>query len=331
METLDELMALAKPGYSDTNLVEIVPAVSLLQSHGGPQVEDFARNKYTAQPGGSTETDALPEWTKDPRIAFQHVTVEMLSWQNTVHKMKIPNEKVLKEAGYLHAWFFRPPIVNSPAMLQDMLNELVQGGADVQVETKRYYKSIDEMRQDAAELGCDTVVNCTGLGSRNLLNDAQLIGARGVLLHFNRAQCVRNASAAETANGEPTTQDAIIMAEEAPWGTDTHPAYLIARGNTVVVGGTYLEGDGEPSIRPEERTQIYKNASLLGLDVEKSPVIGEWVGFRPYRPLVRCEYDSVFNRSIEGVKVFHNFGHGGSGWTVNVGAANECVDALLCG
>lgn len=329
METLDELMALAKPGFSDTNLVEIVPAVSLRRSHGGPQIEDFARNTYTAQPGESTETEILPEWTKDPRIAFQHLTVEMLSWQNTIHKMKIPNEHVLKEAGYLHAWFFRPPIVNSPAMLQDMLQELRKGDADVQIETGRYYESIDEMRQEALELGCDTVVNCTGLGSRKLLNDTQLVGARGVLLHFDRSQCVRNTSAAETANGEPTTQDAIIMADEGPWGTDTHPAYLIARGDRVVVGGTYLEGDGEPNVRPEERNQIYKNASLLGLDVEKSPVVGEWVGFRPCRPLVRCEYDTAYNRVAGGVKVFHNFGHGGSGWTVNVGAAKECADALL--
>ena len=326
METLDELMLQAK---ESPHLVELVPAISLRRSHGGPQVDDFARNTYKPQPGGSTESEALPEWTKDPRISFQHMTVEMLTWQNTIFKMRIPNEQVLKDAGYLHAWFFRPPIVNSPAMLEDMLDQLQQGDHDIQVDTGHYYQSLEEMRQDAASLGCDTVVNCTGLGSQQLLKDSSLIGARGVLLQFDREKCVRNDSVTTTSNGEPTTQDAILMAEEAPWGSETHPAYLIARGSKIVVGGTYLEGDAEPKIRLEERERIIKSAGLLGIDVEKSPVIGEWVGFRPFRPSIRCEYDATFGRNSDGVKVFHNYGHGGSGWTVNVGTAKECADALL--
>eukprot|EP00977_Amphora_coffeiformis_P000730 scaffold160_cov139-Amphora_coffeaeformis.AAC.7 len=294
------------------------------------QVEDFTKNKYERILGGSTPSAALPKWTADPRIGFQHLTVEMLAWQNAVHRMRIPSEETLKDAGYLHAWFFRPPVVNSPLMLEHLLAQLKQEGAiDVNVETARRYQSVDEMRADAESLGCDTVVNCTGLGSRQLLGDSSLVGARGVLLQFDRQHCVRNASVAVTALGEPTTQDAILMAEETPWGNDTHPAYLIARGDTIVVGGTYLEGDEEPTIRDEERARLYRNAGLLGIDTTKSPVIGEWVGFRPYRPTVRCEYDDKYGRGSDGVKVYHNFGHGGSGWTVNVGAAKECANDLL--
>ena len=151
-----------------------------------------------------------------------------------------------------------------------------------------------------------------------------------MLLQFDRDLCVRNDSAAWTSHGEATTRDAVIMAEEAPWGTNTHPAYLIARGDTLVVGGTYLEGDTASTMRDQERAQLYQNARWLGIDMEKSTVKGEWVGFRPYRPTVRCEYDATYNRNRSaGPSVFHNYGHGGSGWTVNVGAAKECADALL--
>ena len=326
METLDELLPIAE---RKDDLVEIVPAVTLLRKHSGPQVDDFAKNTYTSQSGGKTISAALPPWTQDSRIFFQHMTVEMLTWQNIVHKMRIPSEQVLKEAGYLHAWFFRPPIVNSPAMLNSLLEEVRESDADVNVETVHTYSSLEEMRADAESLGCDTVINCTGLGSRQLLGDKQLVGARGILLQFDREKCVRNASVLETATGEATTQDAIIAVEEEPWGTETHPAYLIARGDKIVVGGTYLEGDTETTIRDQERARLYRNANLLGIDVEKSAVVGEWVGFRPYRPTVRCEYDTNYNRDCDGVKVFHNYGHGGSGWTVNVGAAKECATLLL--
>lgn len=339
METLDELMLLAQQqqatgdGPDATSLVEIVPAVSLRRQHGGPVVDDFAKNQYTAQRGGATVSAALPSWTTDARLEFQHLTVEMLTWQNTVNKLRIPSEQVLKDAGYLYAWFFKPPIVNAPVMLEHLLKQVQEhpGTVDVNVETGHYYSSLDEMRDEAAALGCDTVVSCTGLGARQLLGDSHLVGARGVLLQFDRDLCVRNETAALTSNGEATTSDAVIMAEEAPWGTDTHPAYLIARGDTLVVGGTYLEGDTASTMRDQERGKLYQNARRLGIDVEKSTVRGEWVGFRPYRPTVRCEYDATYSRDRSGVRVFHNYGHGGSGWTVNVGAAKAAADVLLRG
>ena len=59
----------------------------------------------------------LPEWTKDSRIAFQHLTIEMLEWQNHVLKLKIPSIEVLKKAGYKYGWLFKPPIVDAPRML----------------------------------------------------------------------------------------------------------------------------------------------------------------------------------------------------------------------
>eukprot|EP00957_Ditylum_brightwellii_P022212 1676060-Ditylum_brightwellii.AAC.1 len=57
---------------------------------------------------------------------------------------------------------------------------------DVNVKTGKYYATVREMINEAINLGCDTVVNCTGLGSRDLCSDPTVVGARGVLLHFDR-------------------------------------------------------------------------------------------------------------------------------------------------
>jgi|UPI000581B24E D-amino-acid oxidase len=331
-ETLNELLPMAtrqqaSPHHqeSERGLVEVVPAVYLMRNHGGPTVEHFIDHSYEPRRGQSTETLALPGWTKDPRLEFQHLTVEMLSWQNIINRLKIPPEEELKQAGYLYAWFFKPPIVNTSAMLTHMLNELKEAGADVNVESGHYYSSLDEMRNEAAQLDCDCIVNATGLGAKEILHDDKMVGARGTLLHYDREDCPRRDVVRDGPYGINGT-DAVIMTEEAPWGSDTLPCYLIPRGKSIVVGGSYLEEDKEPSIRNVERDRLLQNASNLGINTEKARIIGEWTGFRPYRPTARCELDLD---STSDIRIVHSYGYGGSGWTVNVGAAVEAVDLLI--
>ena len=324
IETLDELLLLAKdPKHKD--LVEILPCVQLMRTHSGPSVEDFAKGKYESKLGEATKSKVLPEWTTDPRVKFQHLTVEMLSWQNNVNRLRIPPEQELKEAGYLHAWLFFPPIVNAPRMLEHLLAEISMHADQVNVETGHYFSSLQQMREAAANLGCDTVVNCTGLGAGAICNDDQIKGGRGVLFQFDRAKCVRRPEIQQGLAGE-NTKDALIMTDDTPFGSDTMPCYLIPRGDKIVVGGSYLLGDTETGIREDERKRLLLNAERLGIDVNASEIVGEWTGFRPSRPTVRCEIDKCF---MDGVKVLHNYGHGGSGWTVNVGAARHCVNLLL--
>ena len=181
------------------------------------------------------------------------------------------------------------------------------------------YNSIQEMINAARNLGCDSLVNCTGLGSRHVCSDESLIGARGVLLQFERTSCEWDI--------QPNSKDAVIMIEEPPFGSETAPCYMIPRGDIIAVGGTYLEGDEEHEIRSDEMNKILQNAHRMGINIEKSQPSGRWVGFRPYRSSARLEIDEKY--SGQGVKVVHSFGYGGSGWTVFVGAAKEAASLLL--
>lgn len=180
------------------------------------------------------------------------------------------------------------------------------------------YTDIQEMVEDAKKYGCDSLVNCTGLGSRELCADASLVGARGVLLQFDRTSCHWDI--------QPESNDSVIMIEDPPFGSETAPSYMIPRGNIIAVGGTYLEGDVERAIRPDEMAKIMQNARTMGINVEKTKSPDQWVGFRPYRPSVRLEIDEEYSK--KGVKVVHQYGFGGSGWTVFVGAAKEAVSLL---
>jgi D-amino-acid oxidase len=113
IETLDELHPMGTDPTND--LVEQVPTICLKSKHDGPAPEDFLAENYKNGTGGKSP---LPAWSTDPRLQFQHVTAHQLSWQNIVHQLRIPNEQELLDAGYPNAWFFRPPIVDCPKMLQ---------------------------------------------------------------------------------------------------------------------------------------------------------------------------------------------------------------------
>jgi D-amino-acid oxidase len=321
IETLDELHPLA---LAKSPLVETVPTVIFQRENSGPSTEDMIAENYNKGTGGKSK---LPQWSTDARLEFQHLTVEMLWWQNYYYKLRIPTEETLLQNGYKHAWFFQAPIVDSPKMLQHMLEQVeCDANAEVNVETGEYYESIHHVLEEARSLGCNRVLNATGLGAGPLCQDDQVVGARGILLHYDRKSCVRTKDIRETSHGE-MVNDAVVIAEEDPWGSYELPSYIIPRGDILVVGGSYLEGDTEEKIRPEEKTRLLENARNLGIDTSQCQPISSWAGFRPYRRNARLEIDA--KNSTDDLRLVHSYGYGGSGWTVFSGCARDATALLL--
>jgi len=75
-----------------------------------------------------------------------------------------------------------------------------------------------------------------------------------------------------------------------------------------------------PEIDPALTAGILARAGERGLAI--GPVRDVRVGLRRYRPEVRLERDPVHPR------VIHNYGHGGAGYTVSRGCAEEVADLL---
>lgn len=200
-------------------------------------------------------------------------------------------------------------------MLDEIESHPLMNESSINMNTS--YNTMDEMIDDAKNLGCDAIANCTGLGAANLCNDSSLIGGRGALLHYDRS-CLRRKHSEQQLEF-----DACILTEEGDWGTKDEPCYIIPRGDVLVVGGSYKECGEEKTINEDERQRLIRNAYKMGIDTDRVEAINEWVGWRPCRQSVRVEIDEK-----AALRVVHCYGVGGSGWTVFSGVAKEAVRLL---
>jgi D-amino-acid oxidase len=96
--------------------------------------------------------------------------------------------------------------------------------------------------------------------------------------------------------------------------------YAIPRTNDTVFGGTNEVNDSrEPD--PGTTTAILEECSCV-LNIPPPKVIGVRVGLRPFRKTgVRLETGQLG----DGRRVIHNYGHGGAGFTLSWGCAEDVL------
>jgi len=180
--------------------------------------------------------------------------------------------------------------------LEYLCDEFVLNGGKI---TRKTVNNIEE-----AFAYSDYVINCTGLGSRELFNDKTVYAGRGqtVVVRGNGHETV-----VSTHNNTVT--------------------YIIPRGGDIVLGGTFQEGNESLLISEEDTKKIMERCGALykTLDTTKVEILREKVGLRPCRPQLRLEKELFHN----GKKlVIHNYGHGGAGWSTCFGCAFEVVGIL---
>jgi D-amino-acid oxidase len=148
----------------------------------------------------------------------------------------------------------------------------------------------------------DLVINCAGIGARELVGDAYLEPHRGQVAIVPKIESLSCA----------------IVCDDAPL------MYVIPRVNDCVFGGTN-EISADLDVDPSSRARILEECSRV-LNIEKPSMLTERVGLRPFRrPGVRLERD----RLRDGRHVIHNYGHGGAGFTLSWGCARQVFD-LAC-
>ena len=143
--------------------------------------------------------------------------------------------------------------------------------------------------------GFDVVVNCSALGARELCNDKMVVAVRGQIVLL-----------------EPGYPNYIFIDNQTP-------SYIVPRKDATIVGGTYEEEVYEAVTEEKSLKDILQKACSILPVLKERKVIGSWAGLRPFRNMVRLE--RVGN-------IIHNYGHGGSGFTLSFGCAEEVVSLV---
>jgi len=188
----------------------------------------------------------------------------------------------------------RLPLVDMLAHLPWLRERLVKAGGVVEERTVAGF----------AEADAPVVVNCTGLGARELVPDASVRPVRGQLV---------------------VVENPGIRTWLTSTGPDGEMAYFFPQPGRLLLGGTADEDAWALEPDPAVAEAIVRRCAALRPEIAGARVLGHCVGLRPVRDAVRLEREVL----PDGRVLVHNYGHGGAGVTVAWGCAEEAA-GLAC-
>ncbi|MFF9205643.1 FAD-dependent oxidoreductase [Streptomyces sp. NPDC014986] len=184
----------------------------------------------------------------------------------------------------------RLPLIDMPAHLPWLRERLLAAGGVVESRTVT----------DLAGLRAPVVVNCAGLGARELVPDASVRPVRGQLV---------------------VVENPGIRTWMVSTGADGALAYFFPQPGRLVLGGTAEEDAWSTEPDPAVAEAIVRRCAALRPEIAGARVLEHRVGLRPARDTVRLQRVPLPGGRL----LVHNYGHGGAGVTVAWGCAEEAA------
>ncbi|WP_217167347.1 FAD-dependent oxidoreductase [Streptomyces sp. AC512_CC834] len=185
----------------------------------------------------------------------------------------------------------RLPLIDMSTHLPWLRERLVAAGGTVEARAVTHL----------AEADAPVVVNCTGLGARELVPDPDVRPVRGQLVVVEnpgiRTWLVSN----DPVSGEVT--------------------YFLPQPGRLLLGGTAEDDVWSAEPDPAVAEDIVRRCAALRPEIAGARVLAHPVGLRPARSAVRLERETL----PDGRLLVHNYGHGGAGVTVAWGCAQEAA------
>lgn len=192
-------------------------------------------------------------------------------------------------AGYQEGYAFFVPVIEMPVYLRYLMGRFTETGGEIQ---RRAVSRLEDLAQEARVL-----VNCAGLGAREIVGDDSLRPIRGQILRVSNPGL-----------------ESFFLDEDDPEGV----TYIIPRSTDCILGGTAEEDAWDTEPDPAVSEGILRRCLALEPRLAGAEILEHKVGLRPGRPEVRLEREDSGT-----VPVVHNYGHGGSGVTLSWGCAEE--------
>ncbi len=212
--------------------------------------------------------------------------VDLPQWNEDIAAFRILESEEIPD-GYVFGWEFRAPAIDMKLYMPWLKNRFEELGGTFERGVVKSLKEVDG----------EIIVNCVGLGARELCDDEEVKPARGQIIFIEQDPGIGH------FDQQPDTL-----------------TYTIPRTNVTVLGGTAQVDDWDLEIREEDNDLILAKVEAVWPDLDRSKIVGGTVGLRPSRTEVRLEEEDIGGR-----RVIHNYGHGGAGVTLSWGCADEVV------
>lgn len=183
------------------------------------------------------------------------------------------------------------PVIDVPIFMPYLKSTIDSRGARFQTQ---------ELKSPAQLFpGFDLVVNCSGVGAYHFVDDKEVFPIRGQAVRVTLPEGLRESTRLYQKEDKFTL--------------------VLPRSRDVILGGTAEIGNWDRTPSSKDTDTIIKRCCELVPEIADSEILGATVGLRPGRKVVRLELELC----VPDQPVIHNYGHGGAGYTVAWGCANE--------
>ncbi|XP_037956203.1 D-aspartate oxidase-like [Teleopsis dalmanni] len=226
-----------------------------------------------------------------PKITRNHFIEKLLP----IYRQATEEELKLCHGDWKYGSFFTTCLTESRLFLPYATKKFLEAGGKV---VRQHVHSFSDLNEKF-----DVVVNCTGLGARELCNDQQLVPIRGQVFKV-RAPWIKTAFYGD------------------------YDTYIIPGFETVTLGGCRQFDSYNMNLCKYDSMAIKERCYEMLPSLKRAEVVRECVGLRPHRAIVRVEGEKIKRADGSILKVVHNYGHGGYGVTTAPGTSQHAVQIV---
>lgn len=262
--------------------------------------------------------DKLAEITKSGRIDGyrRHPKNELPAFFKKAH---IDASYSGKPDGLVDGYTHDAPIINTDKAMV-FLMAIVEGqGATLETReiTGKFLDHEDRLKEEFNPHG---IINATGLGAKVFAEDDDVYPVRGGIMRMSN----------QTTRGFESLNEAYLVPAQRNEedSSPTQVVFLVPRNDDTLIVGSIIQPHNDQANLQENSPEVeimFKRAKTFLpplSNANKFPNYHFAQGLRPFskkNAKVRAEI------TPKKTKIVHNYGHGGSGWTLAVGCARTAV------
>lgn len=203
-------------------------------------------------------------------------------------------ERPYVPGGYAFGWRYQTFFIDTSVFLPWLVHRFTAGGGSL-VLLENGFTELEQL----AELPSDVIFNCTGLGAKELCHDEAMTPVKGQ----------------------------IVIVDPQPhmdWSISADGFYIYPRKYDTVLGGTVEWQINHETVETGAVDLILRGNQRILPHLNRDLVKRTFAGLRPYRTgTIRLE-----SQNVSGKQIIHNYGHGGSGYTLCWGSAHLALELV---